>query len=156
LADKYYNPPTGIIKSMNGFFGWLAAHGIGPKKTAELEVRGRKTGQPRKVAVNLVEVGGNRYLVAPRGETEWVRNVRTDNGIAILRRSGAENVLLTEVPEAERPPIIQKYIGENAMVTKKEFGVEPDAPIEEFQRIASRHPTFLVEPRGELTSPAES
>jgi deazaflavin-dependent oxidoreductase (nitroreductase family) len=147
VEEKYYNPPTGIIKSMNGFFGWLASHGIGPRKTVEIEVRGRKSGQPRKVAVNLVEVNGKRYLVAPRGETEWVRNVRADNGLAVIRRSGAENVLLTEIPEPERPTIIQKYIGENAMVTKREFGVEPDAPIEEFQRIAGRHPVFLIEPR---------
>jgi hypothetical protein len=76
-----------------------------------------------------------------------VRNVRADNGLAFIRRSGAENVLLTEIPEPERPTIIQKYIGENAMVTKREFGVEPDAPIEEFQRIAGRHPVFLIEPR---------
>jgi deazaflavin-dependent oxidoreductase (nitroreductase family) len=147
VEEKYYNPPTGIIKSMNGFFGWLASHGIGPRKTVEIEVRGRKSGQPRKVAVNLVEVNGKRYLVAPRGETEWVRNVRADGGLAVIRRSGAENVLLTEIPEPERPTIIQKYIGENAMVTKREFGVEPDAPIEEFQRIAGRHPVFLIEPR---------
>jgi hypothetical protein len=145
--EKYYNRPSGPVKAMNGFFGWIAGRGIGPKKTVEIEVRGRSSGVPRKVPVNIVEFDGKRYLVAPRGETEWVRNVRADKGLATFHRGGTENILLTEVPEVDRAPIIQKYLGENAMATKASFGVEPDAPIEEFQGIASKHPTFLVEPR---------
>lgn len=144
---KYYNRPSGVVKAMNGLFGWIAARGIGPAKTYEIEVRGRASGEPRKVPVNIVEFEGNRYLVAPRGETEWVRNVRAAGGLASLRRKAVEEVRLTEIPEAERAPIIQKYLGENAMATKASFGIEPKAPIEEFQRIAGRHPTFLVEPR---------
>jgi deazaflavin-dependent oxidoreductase (nitroreductase family) len=146
-VEKYYNRPSGLTKAMNGLFGWIAARGMGPGKTYEIEVTGRSSGEPRKVPVNIVEFEGKRYLVAPRGETEWVRNVRAAAGLAILRRKEDEDVRLTEIAEAERAPIIQKYLGENAMVTKSSFGIEPTAPIEEFQRIAPRHPTFLVEPR---------
>ena len=145
--EKYYNRPSGLVKAMNGFFGWIAGRGLGPKKTVAIEVRGRTSGLARKVPVTLVELDGKQYLVAPRGETEWVRNVRADQGLATFHRGGSENVLLTEVPEADRAPIIQKYLGENAMATKASFGIEPDAPIEEFQRIAGNHPVFLVEPR---------
>jgi deazaflavin-dependent oxidoreductase (nitroreductase family) len=147
MSEKYYNRPSGIVKAMNGIFGWLASRGIAPGKTYEIEVRGRNSGQPRKVPVNIVEYQGNRYLVAPRGYTEWVRNVRADSGIATLRRGKDEPVLLREIPETERAPIIQKYLGENAMATKSSFGIEPDAPIEEFQRISGRHPVFQIQPR---------
>jgi deazaflavin-dependent oxidoreductase (nitroreductase family) len=131
---------------MNGFFGWLAAHGIGPKKTVELEVKGRKTGEPRRVAVNIISVGGTRYLVAPRGNTEWVRNARAA-GEAVIRRRKPETVTLTELPEAERAPVIQAYLRDNAIVTRREFGIDPKSPLEEFEKIAAKHPVFRITPK---------
>ncbi len=144
--STFYNRPGALIRSMNGLFGWVAARGFGPKKTVELEVKGRKTGEPRRVAVNIISVDGQRYLVAPRGNTEWVRNARVA-GEAVIRRRKPETVGLTELPEAERAPIIQAYLKENAIVTKREFGIDPKSPIEEFEKIAAKHPVFRVTPR---------
>jgi deazaflavin-dependent oxidoreductase (nitroreductase family) len=142
-----YHKPSGFTKFLNGIFGALFARGIGPKNSYLIEVPGRKTGQIRSVPVNIVEFDGQRYLVAPRGETEWVRNARAAGGKANLRRGKAEQVQLEEVPTAERAPIIQKYLGENAMATKASFGIEPGAPISEFERIAPIHPVFRISPR---------
>jgi deazaflavin-dependent oxidoreductase (nitroreductase family) len=146
VAEKFYKRPGALVKASNGLFGWLGAHGIGPKKTVQLEVPGRKTGQMRAVAVNLVEFDGQRYLVAPRGNTEWSRNARAA-GRAVIRRGKPEEVSLTEVPVAERAPIIQKYLRENAIVTRREFGVDPKAPLEVFEGIAEKHPVFRITPR---------
>lgn len=144
---KFYNRPSGMTKKSNSFFGWLGAHGLGPKKTVQLEVKGRKSGLPRTVAVNVVEYEGKRYLVAPRGNTEWSRNAIAAGDEAVIKRGKAENVRLVEIPVAERAPIIQKYLRENAIVTKREFGVDPKASIEVFQGIAEKHPTFRIDPR---------
>ncbi|HVP05830.1 MAG TPA: hypothetical protein VMT90_09165 [Dehalococcoidia bacterium] len=144
---KFYNKPSRPTRMSNSFFGWLGAHGIGPKKTVQLEVKGRKSGLPRTVAVNIAVFEGKRYLVAPRGNTEWSRNAIAAGGDVVIRRGKAENVRLVEIPVAERAPIIQAYLKDNAMVTKREFGIDPKAPIEEFQRIAEKHPTFRIEPR---------
>lgn len=143
MADKFYNRPSGFTKAMNGVFDWLGARGLGPKKLVRLEVKGRKSGQPRSVAVNQVTVNAQRYLVAPRGNTEWARNARV-NPDAVIKRGKPENVTLTELPVNERPPVIQQYLRENAWVTKREFGVDPKAPIGEFERIADKHPVFRV------------
>jgi deazaflavin-dependent oxidoreductase (nitroreductase family) len=142
--STFYNRPSRLAQISNRLFGWLAGKGLGPKKTVDLEVRGRKSGLPRRTAVNIVVFEGTRYLVAPRGDTEWSRNARAASE-AVIHRGKPEQVRLADVPEAERAPIIQKYLRENALVTKREFGIEPDSPIEEFQRIAGSHPVFRIE-----------
>lgn len=138
-----YNKPGGPVKVMNRFLGWLSARGIGPKRVYQLQHKGRKSGKTYATAVSITEVDGQRYLVAPRGETEWIRNVRADNMTTVLKRRGEESVRLEEVPSAERAPIIKNYVGENAVV-KGEFGVEPDDPIEKYEAIVENHPTFRI------------
>jgi deazaflavin-dependent oxidoreductase (nitroreductase family) len=138
-----YQRPGMLTKLGNLPMAWMASLGLAPKKVVVLEVRGRKSGQTRSAVVNVVEHDGQRYLVAPRGNTEWSRNV-TAAGAGSLKHGKREDVRFEEVPVEQRAPIIQKYLKENAMVTKAHFGIEPDAPIEEFQRIAPEHPTFKV------------
>jgi deazaflavin-dependent oxidoreductase (nitroreductase family) len=146
MAEKFYARPSGFTKWMNGVMGALGARGIGPKKMAKLEIKGRKSGVVRAVAVNLLNFDGQRYLVAPRGETEWVRNARAA-GEAVIRRGKSETVTLTEIPVGERAQVIQAYLRENAWATQREFGVSPKAPINEFEAIADKHPVFKITPR---------
>lgn len=117
--------------------------GIGPERTRVFEVKGRKTGQPRHVPINILKRDGKTYLVAPRGETEWVRNVRAAGEAVLLRKGDRTPITVEEVPVAERAPIIQQYVRENATSTKGQFDVSgPDAPIADFERIAPNHPVF--------------
>ena len=141
---SFYSRPSGLTKAFNGFVSWLASLGLMPSKTVKLEVRGRRTGEPRTVAVNWVEHEGQRYLVAPRGNTEWSRNVKAAGGEAAILRRGRKPVRLEEVPVEQRAPIIKAYLGENAMVTKREFGVEPDDELSVFEGIAPKHPVFRI------------
>ncbi len=139
-----YKRPGAFTKFSNRLVTKLAAFGLTPAKTVAIEVRGRKSGQRRVAAVNSVEVAGQRYLVSTRGEAEWVRNVRAANGEAAIKRRGTRPVRLAELPVEQRAPIIQAYLKENAMTTKSYFGIEPNSPIEEFQRIAPQHPVFRI------------
>ncbi|TMB68501.1 MAG: nitroreductase family deazaflavin-dependent oxidoreductase, partial [Chloroflexi bacterium] len=137
-----YHPPSAFVKAMNAFVGRLASWGLIPGGTALLQVKGRRSGQTRSTAVSWVDHDGQRYLVAPRGNTEWVRNVKAAGGQVVLKRRKSEQVRLQEVPVEQRAPIIQAYLKKTARVTKREFGIEPDAPSDEFQRIAPDHPVF--------------
>ena len=139
-----YHKPSGLVKAMNSFVGRLASWGLIPGGTALLQVKGRRSGQTRSTAVTWVEHDGQRYLVAPRGNTEWVRNVKAAGGEAVLKHGKSDAVRLEELPVEQRAPIIQAYLKKTARVTKREFGIEPDAPIEEFQRIAPDHPVFRI------------
>lgn len=139
-----YHKPSGMTKLFNSIFGFFAGAGLTPKRNIMLETKGRRSGQARTVPVNIVDYEGQRYLVSPRGESEWVRNVRADSGRAVFRHGKRTPVQLQELPPGERAPIIQKYLRENAMSTKQHFGIDPKADIAEFQRIAALHPAFRI------------
>jgi deazaflavin-dependent oxidoreductase (nitroreductase family) len=111
-----------------------------------LEVKGRKSGQWRPTPVNLLAFEGERYLVAPRGHTQWVRNIRVnpDARLTIGRRT--EEFTATEVPDAERAPILRAYLEKWKWEVGAFFGgVGPDSSDEELTRIAPEHPVFRIE-----------
>jgi deazaflavin-dependent oxidoreductase (nitroreductase family) len=139
-----YQRPGGVTKLMNGLMAKLGSSGLGPSKMVMLEVRGRKSGETRVVAVNIIDVNGQRCLVAPRGNAEWVRNVHAANGQAAIKRGKRRQVRLEEVPVEQRAPIIQAYLKQNSWSTQSNFGISPKGPIEEFQRIAPDHPVFRI------------
>ena len=124
--------------------GWLASRGLMPSDTITLEVKGRRSGMIRSNAVTWVERDEERFLVSPRGESEWVRNVRAADGEAVIRRRGGQKVRLEEVPAEERAAIIKAYLAKTKMATRQHFGVDPKAEIGAFEAIAARHPVFRI------------
>ena len=143
----FYRRPLKFSRWMNRALSWLAALGLTPSDTVTLEVRGRRSGKVRANIVTWVEVDGQRYLVSPRGEAEWVRNARAAGGEAAIRHRGRRQVRLEELPAAQRAPILQPYLKKTAIATRQHFGLAPDAELAEFTRIAARHPVFrIIEP----------
>ncbi len=140
----FYRRPTKLTQAFNRFMGWLASRGLMPSDTITLEVKGRRSGMIRSNVVTWVERDEERYLVSPRGESEWVRNVRAAGGEAVIRRRGGEKVRLEEVPAEERAAIIKAYLAKTKMATRQHFGVDPKAEIGEFEAIAARHPVFRI------------
>jgi deazaflavin-dependent oxidoreductase (nitroreductase family) len=103
-----------------------------------LAVRGRRTGRWRSVPVAVLEHDGGRYLIAPRGQTDWVRNLRAAAGRGRLRRRGhTEEFRAVEVPVAERPAFIEVYLGR--------YGRYPTVT-QTFQDLPdpADHPTFRI------------
>jgi deazaflavin-dependent oxidoreductase (nitroreductase family) len=137
--------------------GWFTTHvfnplvalltrlGLSLLGSRVLEVRGRRSGQPRRTPVNLLEFEGERYLVAPRGETQWVRNLRASGEGRLLLGRRAEPFKAVEVTDAEKVPILRAYLERwKAEVGTFFDGVGPDAPDEEMARIAPKHPVFRL------------
>src|SRR5690242_19385865 len=89
---------------------WLTAHGISLYGSRVLVVRGRKSGERRSTPVNLLELEGERYLVAPRGNTQWVRNLRAAGTGRLFLGRRAQSFTATEVPVEERSPILRAYL----------------------------------------------
>lgn len=128
---------------------WFTALGL-TRRTVTLEVAGRKTGEPRKVTVATTPVGGERYIVSVHGESAWVRNVRAAGGRAVILSGARSPVRLVEIPVEKRAPILQIYVskgvfGRPASAIAGQFGVEPDASLEQMASLASRHPVFRIE-----------
>jgi deazaflavin-dependent oxidoreductase (nitroreductase family) len=144
-----YHKPSGAVKLMNSIIGRLASLGLIPRGTVQLEVKGRRSGQTRSTAVTWVEHDGQRYLVAPRGNTEWVRNVKAAGGEAVIKHRKTQRVRLEEIPVEQRAPIIKAYNKKLGAVTRREFGIDGDASLEEHAKIADRHPVFRIVPASE-------
>ena len=139
-----YRRPSAPTQLLNRFVSWLASFGLTPSDTVTLEVKGRRSGRVYSNAVTWVEVDGQRYLVSPRGESEWVRNARAARGEGVIRHRGRRQVHLEEIAIGDRAPVLKAYLKKTAVATRQHFGLSPDAPLEEFGRIAARHPVFRV------------
>jgi deazaflavin-dependent oxidoreductase (nitroreductase family) len=110
-----------------------------------LEVPGRKSGEPRRTPVNLMTFEGGRYLVAPRGHTQWVRNLRASGSGRLLLGRRSEDFTAVELPDDEKPALLRAYLRKWKWETGQFFGgVEADAPEEELRRIAPDHPVFRI------------
>ncbi len=123
----------------------LARMGIGVWGARVLAVRGRVSGEWRTTPVNPLTVGGERYLVAPRGHTQWVRNLRAAGGGELRIGRRAERFTATEVTDAEKPPVLRAYLKRWKFEVGMFFeGVGPDAPEEKLLEIAPGYPVFRV------------
>jgi deazaflavin-dependent oxidoreductase (nitroreductase family) len=129
-------------KTLNG----LMRLGVSVWGARVLEHRGRKSGQPHHTPVNLLHLEGVDYLVAARGETEWVRNVRAADGQLVLilgRRRQTRTAV--EVPVAERAAILRPYLRRWKFEVGMFFdGLTPDSSEEDFAAAAARHPVFAL------------
>jgi deazaflavin-dependent oxidoreductase (nitroreductase family) len=146
MADAGYQKPGWFTEHVfNPIVALLTRAGISLAGSRVLEVRGRKSGEPRQVPVNLLTYDGRRYLVAPRGNTQWVRNIRAAGEGRLLVGRRAETFTCSEVPDDERPPRLRAYLTRWKWEVGQFFGgVGPDAPDAELRRIAPDHPIFLI------------
>jgi deazaflavin-dependent oxidoreductase (nitroreductase family) len=143
---SYQKPGWFTQHVFNPLVAQLTRMGISVAGSRVLEVRGRKSGEPRRVPVNLLEHEGRRYLVAPRGQTQWVRNLRAAGEGRLLVGRHAERFTSTEVPLDDCPPILRAYLTRWKWEVGQFFGgVGPDAPDEDLRRIAPDHPIFRLD-----------
>jgi len=145
MAPHRYVKPTAIDRAFNGLIQWLTRLGVSVYGSRVLAVRGRKSGEWRTVPVNLLVHEGTRYLVAPRGETEWVRNIRVSGGGELRLGRASEPFRAVELSDAEKPPILRLYIDRWWFEVSRFFeGVTRDASPEDLRRIAPGFPVFRV------------
>jgi deazaflavin-dependent oxidoreductase (nitroreductase family) len=123
----------------------LTRMGVSVAGSRVLEVPGRKSGEPRRTPVNPLSLDGQRYLVAPRGHTQWVRNLRASGSGRLLVGRRAEPFTPVEVQDADKPGILRAYLKRWKWEVGTFFGgVGPDSDDGELQRIAPDHPIFRI------------
>lgn len=161
-ARTPYRRPPGVYRRLQAVAPVFSALGLTPDYVVRLEVPGRRSGVIRSSFMVLVASGGQRFVVALAGESEWVRNVRCAHGHVVLRAGGQRYAArLTEVPVSERAEVIWAYIHRPSprgrpMVRPGEarhyFGIEPDATPAEIVSVAENYPVFRVDPVGSSAS----
>jgi hypothetical protein len=146
-GPPHYREPGWFTRHVfNPAVAGLTRLGVSVWGSRVLEVPGRTTGEPRRVPVNLLTLDGRDYLVSPRGNGQWVRNVRAnEGGLDLLLGRRREHWVATEVPDSDKVPILRAYLARwKAEVGVFFDGVGADSPDEDLERIASKHPVFAL------------
>ncbi len=134
----------------NALVSVLMRFGVSLLGSRILEVPGRSSGVPRRTPVNLLTLDGERYLVAPRGETQWVRNLRASGRGRLLLGRRVEEFAAEELADERKTAILRAYLKRwKAEVGVFFDGVGPDASEQELAAAAPKHPVFrLIAPTG--------
>lgn len=145
----HYRPPGVAARRFNAVVRWLTARGLSVWGSRVIEVRGRTSGRPRRTVVNLLALNGRRYLVSPRGDAEWVRNLRAAGGEVTLQVGRRrERCVANELDDAAKPDVLRAYLARWQFEVGVFFdGVSASSAPEALAAIASRHPVFVLEGR---------
>ncbi len=150
METPHYRPPGWFTKHIfNRVVAVLTKLGISVWGSRVLEVKGRKTGEVRRTPVNLLKIESQDYLVSPRGDGQWVRNVRSDDGrLDLIVGKRREHYVATELPDEQKMPVLRAYLRRwKAEVGVFFDGVGPDSSDEEIEAIAQKHPVFALQRR---------
>jgi deazaflavin-dependent oxidoreductase (nitroreductase family) len=147
MSDHYRAPGWFTRNVFNRLVAFLTRQGISVLGSRVLAVKGRTSGQWRTTPVNLLTYDGRRYLVAPRGETQWVRNLRAVGTGELRLGRRAESFRGRELTDDEKVPVLRAYLKRwKAEVGIFFEGTGPDSSDDQIRAIAPRHPAFEVLP----------
>lgn len=146
-GQRYLAPDRVSRRVLNPCMAALIRLGIGVRGGRILHVRGRRTGEWRTVPVNPLVLDGERYLVAPRGQTEWVRNLRAAGAGRLQLGRKDEEFTVTEVDDARKAPIIRAYLDAWAAETRRFFGdVTATSTDDQIAAVGAGFPVFRIQP----------
>ena len=145
-AEGRYIKPKSATNFFNDTVARLTRMGISVYGSRVLAVRGRTSGEWRTTPVNPLTLDGTRYLVAPRGNTQWARNIRVAGGGELRVGRKVEPFTVTEVADADKPAILRAYLKHWKWESGVFFdGVDAKAPEEKLREIAPGYPVFRIE-----------
>jgi deazaflavin-dependent oxidoreductase (nitroreductase family) len=146
-AARYIKPKS-ASSMFNDTVGRLTRLGISVYGSRVLYVKGRASGEWRSNPVNPLRLkDGTRYLVAPRGNTQWVRNLRAAGTGELHIGRKVERFTATEIADDAKPAILRAYLKRWKFEVGVFFdGVDAKAPEEKLREIAPGYPIFRIEP----------
>jgi len=148
MSERFQRPGWFTKHVFNPIVAALTRSGLSLAGSRVLEVRGRTSGEPRRTPVNPLDFEGGRYLVAPRGNTQWVRNLRASGSGRLLVGRRSEAFTASELGDAEKPPILRAYLRRWKWEVGAFFeGVSADSSDEEMRQEAPKHPIFKLQNR---------
>ena len=141
-----FRPPNWIDRTINRVFGVFLKLGLGLAHNYLLEVRGRKTGSTYSTPVNVLEHKQRRYLVAPRGFTQWVRNVEASGAGTLVRGARRERIRLRPVADEAKAEILKAYLDRYKITVQRYFPIAAKSPAQAFAPLTARYPVFELTP----------
>ena len=139
-----FRAPSPVERLFNRIFGFLVGLGLGFRYNYLLQVRGRKSGKLYSTPINLLELRGKRFLVAPRGRTQWVRNAEAAGEVTL--KKGSTRQKYRPLTPAEKPEILKAYLDAFRREVQRYFPVPAGSPLEAFAKLTESYPAFELQP----------
>jgi deazaflavin-dependent oxidoreductase (nitroreductase family) len=141
-----FRPPNAVERSFNRVYGFLVGMGIGLSYNYLLQVKGRKSGKIYSTPIDLLELDGKRFLVAPRGRTQWVRNAEAAGEITLKKGGDRRRYGMRVLSDAEKPEILKAYLDRFKKEVQRYFPVAAGSPVDSFRKLVESYPAFeLIE-----------
>lgn len=140
----YFKRPGPLTRLFNRIVMGITRLGFGPAGARSLTVRGRKSGKPFTTPVNPLELDGGTYLVSPRGNTQWSRNLRALGEGELRLGSETRSFRGEEVADPDKLPILKAYLDKWAWEVGAFFNLPKNPTDEQIAGVASDHPVFRV------------
>ncbi|HZR58334.1 MAG TPA: nitroreductase family deazaflavin-dependent oxidoreductase [Terriglobales bacterium] len=137
-----FRAPSAAERIFNRLFGFLIGIGLGFSYNFLLEVRGRKSGKLYSTPINLLELNGKRFLVAPRGRTQWVRNAEAAGEVVLKKGSTRRKFRLRLLADAEKPEVLKAYLDTFKREVQRYFPVPAGSASEVFVPLLDSYPAF--------------
>jgi deazaflavin-dependent oxidoreductase (nitroreductase family) len=137
-----FRAPSAGERVFNRIFGFVVGLGLGFSYNYLLQVRGRKSGKIYSTPIDLLELGGKRFLVAPRGLTQWVRNAEAAGEVTLKKGSKRLKLGLRALSDQEKPEILKAYLDQFRREVQRYFPVPAGSPVEAFSELVQSYPAF--------------
>lgn len=142
-----FRQPTAVERAFNKTFGFLVGMGLGFSYNYLLQVRGRKSGKVYSTPIDLLELDGKRFLVAPRGRAQWVRNAEAAGEVTLKKGSRREKFGLRALSDEEKPAILKAYLDQFKREVQGYFPIAAGSPAEAFRAVVQSYPAFELTPK---------
>ena len=141
-GQQDFRAPTAGERVFNRAFGFLVGLGLGFSHSRLLQVRGRKSGKLYSTPIDLLELDNKKFLVAPRGRTQWVRNAEAAGEISLKKGRNIQQFRLRPLSGSEKLTVLKAYLDRFRREVQTYFPVPADSPIDMFESIADNYPAF--------------
>ena len=145
-AVPSFRAPTAVERVFNRVFGFVVGLGWGFSYNYLLQVRGRKSGKLYSTPIDLLERDGKRFLVAPRGRTQWVRNAEAAGEVTLKRGKLQQRFRLRVLSDQEKPEILKAYLDQFKREVQRYFPVAAGSSVDAFRGLVESYPAFELIP----------
>ena len=142
-----FRAPNPVERIFNRTYGFLVGIGLGTSYAYLLQVRGRKSGKIYSTPVDLLDLNGKRFLVAPRGRTQWVRNAEAAGEVALKKGRNRQEYRLRPLADAEKTEVLKAYLDRFKVEVQRYFPVTAGSPAPAFRELVQNYPAFELLPK---------
>lgn len=146
MNDDVFLQPSALERGFNRVFGALVRLGLALPHNYLLEVRGRKSGKLYTAPIDLLTADQHRYLVCPRGRSQWVRNAEAAGEVALVKAFSHRRFKIRALDDREKLPMLKAYLDRYKTTVQRYFALPAGSPAEAFAEFANRYPVFELIP----------